>query len=108
MLSEIGLEVAGGCVRPLAAKCCVSANLADELSTTLCAPLRYLWLVRRPRVAAEDCWRSSSMLSDGWRCFCMCEIKASVRWLVVCFLLVVYKFIRFLSVVEVGITVIFV
>ena len=37
----------------------------------------------------------------------MCELKAIVRWLVVCFLLVMVKFIRVLSVVEVGIAVIF-
>ncbi len=104
MVREIGSEVAGGCVRPLAAKCCVRASLADESRVTLCAPRRYRWLWRRPRGAEEVCGRSSSMLEVVLYFVCISWSEASAGGLVVCFVLVVDIFISLLSVVEFVVT----
>ena len=93
MVREIGSDITGGSVRPLAAKCCVRASLADESRVTLCAPLRYRWLWRRPRGAEEDCGRSSAMVMVVWCFICVLFSDASAGVLVVCFVLIFDIFI---------------
>ena len=55
-------------MRPFKAKCWVSASLADAFRVTLCAPRRWLCMLRRPLGAEVDWELSSFIVSFGSLC----------------------------------------